>query len=341
MKVIFFANSFKNTLSNNQVVKVYGKFFKENNFKIVPISDGGDGFLNLIKYIYPDSKIKYFLTLSPEEKKIKVKAIEHKDTLFLESAEIIGFSRIKDIKKSPEKRTSAGIGIILKKNYKKYKKIIMGIGGTTTFDLGCGIFEELNYKVEKFPETNIPVKIEKHNRSISIDNLYGICDVKSPLDGPYGASYYLEQKGVKKKNIILYRKIFFRVAKEYKVSSKRYLGSGGGLGFAVKFLNGKLLDNFLYFEKILKLKEMIKKNDVIVLNEGKFDSQTLNGKINGEIVKLSIKLKKRIYFITAKVDVNNPYYEKYVNVIKLDQNPKDYKIEFEKKVKRLKEIING
>ncbi len=341
MRVIFFANSFKNTISNDQVLEVYGKFFKENNFKIVPISDGGDGFLNLIRYVYPDSKIKYFLTLSPEEKKIKVKAIEHKDTLFLESARIIGFSRIKDIERSPEKRTSAGIGIILKKTYKKYKKIVIGIGGTTTFDLGCGIFEELNYKVKKFSKSNIPIKIEKDKKSISIDNLYGICDVRSSLDGPYGASFYLEQKGVEKKNIILYRKIFDRVAKEYKVSSKRYLGSGGGLGFAVKFLNGKLLDNFSYLEKILKLKEMIKKNDLIVLNEGKFDNQTFNGKINGEIVKLGIRFKKKIYFITAKVDLDDPYYENYVNVIKLDKNPKDYKIEFEKKVKLLKEIING
>ncbi|MEO0304726.1 MAG: glycerate kinase, partial [candidate division WOR-3 bacterium] len=188
MKKVFFANSLKGTLSNEDVTKLYKKIFRSNEDFILPISDGGDGFLNFIKFFYPSSKIKIFETFSPEGKKIKVETLEYNRHLFIESAKIVGFKTIKDISKNPERRSSYGIGYILKKVYKKYKKIFLGIGGTTTFDIGSGSFKILGYEVLRFPDSEILIDFKRTSNSITLNNLVSVCDVVSPLNGKTGAS---------------------------------------------------------------------------------------------------------------------------------------------------------
>ncbi|MEJ5307798.1 MAG: glycerate kinase [candidate division WOR-3 bacterium] len=341
MKKVFFANSLKGTLSNDDVVDLYKRFFKSKDDFIFPISDGGDGFLNFIKYLYPSSKIKIFETFSPEGKKIKVETLEYNQYLFIESAKIIGFETIKDISKKPALRSSKGMGYILKKVHKKYKKIFLGIGGTTTFDLGSGSFEILGYDVLKFPETEILIDFKRTSKSITLNNLVSVCDVVSPLNGKIGASLYLKQKGVKEEEIKFFKSIFDYVAKKYNVAGERFLGSGGGLGFFTRFAGGKNIGCWDFLSKMISIEKIVKGTNIVILNEGKFDAQSLRGKINGEIVKKAIEWKKKIFVITGEVDIRDDRLKKYITFIMLDKNRKDYKIEFFKKTKILKEILDG
>lgn len=341
MKKVFFANSLKGTLSNDDVVKLYKEIFQSKDDLIVPISDGGDGFLNFIRYVYPSSKLKFFETFSPEHKKITVETVEYQKNLFIESAKIVGFTRVKDISKDPERRSSKGIGYILKKVYKDYKKIFLGIGGTTTFDLGSGSFEILGYNVLKFPESEVLVDLKKNDGCIKLKNLISICDVYSPLDGKNGASLYLKQKGLNEEKIKFYRSIFNHVAKKYGVLGEKFLGSGGGLGFFTYFVGGKNMSCWDFLSKMIPIEKIIKNSDVVILDEGKFDEQSLKGKINGEIIKKAIEFKKKIFVLTGEVDIKNNRLKKYTTFIILDKNRKDYKIEFFEKTKILKEILDG
>ncbi|HAF07982.1 MAG: glycerate kinase [bacterium] len=341
MKRVFFANSLKGTLSNSEIFFLYKNIFPSKNDIVIPVSDGGDGFLNLIKFIHPSGKKKFFKTFSPDGEKMDVETFEFKNTLFIESAKIVGFLNVKDIYKNPEKRSSKGIGFILKKVYNDYKKIYLGIGGTTTFDLGAGSFELLGYETLKLPESEILIDFKKNENSIILKNLISVCDVSSPLDGRSGALTFLKQKGVKEKDLKFYESIFKYVAKKYGVSGKDFLGSGGGLGFFTHSVGGKNISCWEFLSKNIKIENLIKESDSVVINEGKFDDQSMMGKINGEIVKRSLKYGKKVFVITGEVDLKSKKLKKVLTFIILDKKSKDCKIEFFKKAKILKEIIDG
>lgn len=341
MKKVFFANSLKGTLSNREIFLIYKKIFSSKDDTVIPVSDGGDGFLNLIKFIYPSAKKRVFKTFSPEGEKIEVETFEFKNSLYIESAKIVGFLNVKDIFKNLEKRSSKGLGYILKKVYKDYKKIYLGIGGTTTFDLGSGSFEILNYETLKLPDSEILIDLKKNKNSILLKNLISVCDVRSPLDGKPGALAFLKQKGVKDEDIKFYGSLFKYLAKKYNISGKEFLGSGGGLGFFTHFAGGKNISSWEFLSKNIQIEKLIKESDCIVIDEGKFDDQSLMGKINGEIVKRSLKYKKKVFVITGDVDIKSKNLKKLLTFIILDKKSKDYKIEFFKKAKILKEIVDG
>ena len=56
MKTIFFVNALKGSLDTKEICKLKNKF----PITFVPLSDGGDGFLETLDYVLPKAK-KYFV----------------------------------------------------------------------------------------------------------------------------------------------------------------------------------------------------------------------------------------------------------------------------------------
>ena len=84
----------------------------------------------------------------------------------------------------------------------------------------------------------------------------------------------------------------------------RGAGASGGLGFAFKeYLNAKVSSGIETIIKELSLQEKIKNADIVVVGEGKLDSQSLMGKAPLGIAKLAKSNDKKVIALAGIVEL--------------------------------------
>lgn len=328
--------SLKTTLESIDAVAVFNDELKDVSDKmIVPVSDGGDGFLNVMKSIKKNGKSQFIKISNSFQKKHEAEIYITDTEVFVESADIVGMKYLKK-KTSVLKRDTGDIGRICRKYYSESKKIILGIGGTSTADSGGKMLEEMGFDVKYFSDTAVLKEVE---RKEFYKNIYGIADVSVSLNGADGASLFTKQKGASNAEKIFLRKAFDSVSVKYRCSGKKYLGCGGGLGFAVEFAGGRIVDNFSYFDKMLKIKKRISSSDVFITCEGKFDEQSMLGKITGKMIEHALKESKQVFVITGETDFNISGVNLIVmkgSVEKIRKNPEKY---LKEAIKKFKETV--
>ena len=321
MKTIFFVNALKGSLNAKEICKLENKF----PITFVPLSDGGDGFLETVTYALPKAK-KYFVSAKNALNKTKkVPYLIYKNSAFIECAKIAGLAEIKPQQRKVLQANSYGIGTVLKALSKKVKTIYIGLGGVAFNDGGAGCLQALGYKLLDEKEKQIPLGILgllKLNKIIPPTNLklpQIIClsDVENKLLGRLGsAQIYGPQKGANKAQVLLIERALKNFQKVIgKNLDKKFYGASGALPVALcGVLGAQISKGTKEIFKLLKTENLIKKADLILTSEGCLDGQSLFGKAPFEILKLAKKHKKCVLFICGKNKLNNSVLKKYTNL---------------------------
>lgn len=147
MKVLGLIDSFKGTLTSIELGNILIEELKKKNIDVdyIPISDGGDGFLDCIESIL-SLKRKYVITRDPLNRKIRSYYLYNEDTLtaYIELAKTAGLNLLRKEEYNPFITSTIGTGkMILSAIRNKIKNIIIGIGGSSTNDGGSGILAGL------------------------------------------------------------------------------------------------------------------------------------------------------------------------------------------------------
>ena len=308
-KILIAPNSFKECADSVEITE----FIKASLFRLLPdeikanidfwlkpISDGGDGFLQVcqrnfgIEFLHfeirnPFNSDKFFCPVG---------YYQETKTLYIESAEVLGLKNIPEEFRKPMFLSSQGMGDLLLQIFDsvnagimEVEKIIIGIGGTGTNDLGMGMMEvfglELydakdnildvlpkNFSLVKkivVPEVPLPFKFEI------------VTDVENGLLGIDGASLlFAEQKGATDEEAVLMEKGFAHLLDELEVdeaTQDKLSGAGGGIAAAMSlFFNAesKYADQFI--REDLKVHTENSDVDLVITGEGKIDSQTFLNK---------------------------------------------------------------
>lgn len=337
MKVLIMVDSFKGTLTSQEIGDIVSKRLKKEGIEscILPISDGGEG---LLKTISKQKKVaeKSIIANNPNFQKIKTRYLLDKDTAYIEMAEINGLNLVKEENRRPVFLSTYGLGEVILETIKKgVSNIVLGLGGSATNDAGAGMLEALGLKY--YDEKNLliekitPSKFEfikyiddkKLCENVKDIKFTILSDVKNPLLGIEGATYiYGPQKGLKADEIEdTERKVnFFSEIIEKNINKKISMiaGSGcaGGVGFAcLSYLSNKIYSGIEYLLESYDFDNLIKEYDYVITGEGALDKQSLYGKVVSVITNKTIENKKKVIIITG----NN----------KLDDNSvKDLKVEY-------------
>jgi len=348
LKILIAINSFKGSINSinagNCIFKEIKKNFPDTKIKIIPVSDGGDGFIDCFKK-FKGVKVINKKVKGPIFKSVLAKYIILSKSAYIEIAQACGIKYLKKNQLSPLKATSYGVGeLILDAISKGAREIYLGLGGTASSDGGFGMAKALGFKflndsnkeikndIRDF--INIKKILNPKNINFKKIKFYAITDVKNPLIGKYGsAKTYGPQKGANSKEILIIESGLINFAKRIKEFTKKDIskikggGSAGGLGAGLYgLLNAKIINGSKFIIKKLKLDKEIKKADIIITGEGKVDKTTFMGKIPGEIIKIASKYKKKIIIITGSL-------EKYkknntMNIILNYYFPKEYSKKF-------------
>ncbi len=346
MKILVAPNSFKNSLSSVQIINLLSsELSKLKNAEIIesPISDGGDGFLEVLEFHKKEFLVKYFFETEFNGKTIKCPVLfdQSTKTLYLESASAIGLRLLKKEDLSPLNLNSFSIGFIIKNILLQEKEnkippcenIIIGVGGTATIDFGLGALNALGMKfsdceeneVKPIPKNfNLIKEIEMKDfdsnseiRYLRKKNLFCVVDVDTKLLGQNNAlEIYGPQKGANEKDIDLIVSglkniISILKKKNYSIDELSLNGAGGGLASGLNiFLGAKIILAKEYIRAELLRFTNLKIPDYVITAEGKFDHQSFEGKATGEIVKNYSAIAKKIFVVCGlaedKIDERLP-----------------------------------
>ncbi|OIN95626.1 glycerate kinase [Candidatus Desantisbacteria bacterium CG1_02_38_46] len=311
MKILVAPNSFKGSCSainvTNAIEKGILNVLPYVSIEKIPLSDGGDGFLQTSKFANRQIKIYRARVTGPLGKEVNAHYGILGDTAIIEMAQASGLHLIAPEKRNPFFTTTYGTGQLIKLALNRgARKIIIGVGGSATVDGGAGCLQALGVKFIKKNGKEIGFGGRELSKISRIDPA-GIeprvkdtefiiaCDVQNPLTGSRGAAYiYGPQKGANPGMVKILDEGLHNYARVIKkdigmdVESIKGGGAAGGIGAGLVAIAGaKLKKGIKVIADLTGLGERIKKADLVITGEGKIDNQTIYGKAPIGVAKIA------------------------------------------------------
>ena len=347
---ILVPDSFKGTLSAIEVCNIMKSsiknLYKDANIISVPVADGGEGTVDAFLYALGGEKKSVWVRDAFNEQKILVHYAMLKDDIaVIEMAACAGLPLVKN-RLEPDKTTTFGVGeLIIDAINSGAKKIILGLGGSATNDGGCGMAAALGVKFkdeqdqEFIPTGGTLSQIYK----IDMNNIYpkikdvefiSMCDVDNPLCGKLGASaVFAPQKGADEDMVKLLDEGLAHLAKIIKrdlhieVKDIKGAGAAGGLGAgSIAFLQSKLTKGIDVILDTIKFDELVSKADIVFTGEGKFDSQSLHGKVVMGVANRSQKYKTPVIVVTGAIgeNIQEAYNKGITAIFSINKEPMEF-----------------
>ncbi len=327
-KIVIATDSFKECMDGYQVAKNIQKgfksVFKDSDYFISAIADGGEGTTQtLINAL--DGSSKTVSSFDPLGRKISsfIGFNADKSTAFIEMASSSGLELLTHAERNPLLTTTFGTGTLIKEAINHgVEKIIIGLGGSATNDLGTGMLQALGvrfydqYQQEIQPCGGNLLQITHFDLENLIDlskvSIIVACDVTNPLLGPKGASnIFAKQKGASEQDIALLEKNLSHLAQlfndYFQTNCQNIIGGGaaGGMGVALKlFLNGSLQSGSDIILDQLAIEDQIQNADLVITGEGRLDHQSTAGKGPLKVAELAGKYQIPCIAICGSLGAN-------------------------------------
>jgi glycerate kinase len=311
INILISPDSFKECISSVKLSSLMAEEFDDLqgvNSIMKPICDGGDGFLEVCRFHFGGEILNYKISTPYVDPELVCPVLYNKNLriVYVESANVIGLKVVPDEFRNPLKLSSKCLGDLLlniENDVASGKinadKIVVGIGGTATIDMGIGacsalgmqLYDGDNKEILPVPENLIRVKsIQWSERKFSF-KIELILDVDNQLLGKNGAAkVFGHQKGASRQEIDILESGFANIVNLLKnndivdLPNKLY-GAGGGIPSLFHLLlNAKIRSAKSFVLEDLGISNFKGKVNFVITGEGAFDSQSLMGKGAGIIL---------------------------------------------------------
>ena len=326
MNIVVAIDSFKGSMTSleagNSIAQGIRKAAPDANVVVRPIADGGEGTMDaLIEGM--QGAYETITVTGPNGKPVTSQygVIPGAGIAVVEMAKAAGLTLLRQEEKNPLYTTTYGVGEIVKDAIQKgYRRFIIGIGGSSTNDVGIGFLQALGYHFLNAEGKEVPfgaigvkdiadVRLEHVMPELQECSFRVACDVNNPLCGENGCSYvYARQKGATDESIRemdQWIRNYSNLLKEKQLSMLEDMpgaGAAGGLGYAfASFTNSKLESGIQIVLEETKLEEYIKTADIVITGEGRLDGQTVRGKAPVGVAKLAKKYNKKVIAFAGSV----------------------------------------
>lgn len=347
---ILVPDSFKGTLSAIEVCNIMKasikNLYEDANIISIPVADGGEGTVDAFLYALGGEKKSAWVSDAFNEQKILAHYAMLKDDIaVIEMAACAGLPLVKN-RLAPDKTTTFGVGeLIIDAINNGAKKIILGLGGSATNDGGCGMAAALGVKfINELNQEFIPTggtlsqihKIDMNNIYSKIKDVefISMCDVDNPLCGELGASaVFAPQKGADENMVKCLDEGLAHLAKVIKqdlhieVKDIKGAGAAGGLGAgSIAFLQSKLTKGIDVILDTINFDELVSKADIVFTGEGKFDSQSLHGKVVMGVANRSQKYKTPVIVVTGAIgeNIQEAYNKGITAIFSINKEPMEF-----------------
>ncbi len=348
--VLLAPNAFKGTLTAVQACAAMGagvrRAWPTATVTALPLADGGDGFLDTVVSAHGGRTTRHLvpgpLLVEPVRAPIGWLAEPDGQSAVIELATAAGIALIR----SPNPVTAGtastrGLGVLIQACLgRSPKKILVGIGGSASSDGGAGMARALGYRFLREDGSEIPegglglLELDHIDDSLvdprlaAVEVLVG-CDVTNPLLGPLGsASTYGPQKGADAATVARLEEGLARLAAVVRRDLGKCRpeqvpgsGAGGGAGFGlVAFCGARLSPGVQLIADACDLDGRLSVADLVMTGEGRFDLQSLRGKVPGEVAHRASRLRTACFIIAGSIETEARLAAQTLGVHLLDTN---------------------
>ena len=288
--IIIATDSFKGSMTSYEAGDAIATAIKEqtpSRVTVYPVADGGEGTTEALSFGRAAVLPQCITVTGPLGEKVQAKytifGTGEEKTAILEMAQAAGLTLVPVSQRNPLKTTTYGVGeMILDAVRKGCKKLIVGIGGSATNDVGIGMLQALGASFTDINDQEVSYGAEGIENIAAMDttgilkklkdvDIKVICDVNNPLVGDEGCStVFAPQKGA-----------------DLQMAGA---GAAGGLGYAFAyFLHAELVHGIDIVLQEIHLEEAVRTADLVITGEGRMDAQTLMGKTPAGVARLAKK----------------------------------------------------
>lgn len=329
MRILVCPDKFAGTLSASEAANCISKgwlsFAPDAEISQIPISDGGTGFLDSISHAL-NLETQVMFARGPLGAQVPVEIAFDKNTSYIESAQVIGIHLIQPSAGTILKASSFGIGEVIKVCVEKgFHKIIIGLGGTAVSDGGAGALAALG--AVALDSKGMPIHALENGTSdlkdiSSIDlsrveellsdvTIEILTDVDNPLLGVRGAAKtFSAQKGASElqieeieSSLTCFATLLGKRSDGKNAAVALGAGAAGGVGFGLIRVGAVRSAGIERVIEILGLKSAIANSDLVITGEGKFDWQSLDGKVVAGVAKTALNLGKATLVMAGQVEL--------------------------------------
>jgi glycerate kinase len=273
---------------------------------IAPQSDGGPGFVDVLASQLGERR--HLQVSGPLADEVPAEWVfdAQSATAYLECAQACGLSRLGG---PPTPQTalaahSRGVGRLIAAAVQAgATRIVVGLGGSASTDGGRGLIEELG-------------GVHAARRQLAGVELIAACDVEYPLLGPWGAArIFGPQKGADRATVTMLEQRLVDWAVELDsaagrpASAEPGAGAAGGIGAALLALGGRCESGASIIAEHTGLADDIAAADMVITGEGKFDAQSLRGKVVGALAAAARSSQVPVLVLAGQVDLDDTAFQ--------------------------------
>jgi glycerate kinase len=364
-KAVIIPDSFKGTLTSREICAIISDKIKMHfphcRIVSIPVADGGEGSVDCFLAALGGQKV-FERVSSPYFEDMEAFYGLIGDTAVIEMAACAGLPLVEG-RKNPSLTTSYGVGQLIMAAAKRgCKKIIVGLGGSSTNDGGCGAAAAAGVKFyDRQGKEFIPVgktlididRIDLTHRARELNKIEIItmCDIDNPMYGPEGAAFVFgPQKGADEKMVIDLDRGLEHLCRLIERETRRNLkdvpgtGAAGAMGAGmIAFFDSVLQMGIETVLDTVKFDEIIASADMIFTGEGRFDTQSLRGKVVVGVGKRAKSKNIPVTVITGGADTNieKAYDMGISSIFTINRLPEDFEISRHKSKENLQATVDN
>ena len=271
---------------------------------LVPLSDGGPGFLDVLTARHPDWRVRRVRVSGPLVAEVDANWVfdPANSTAYVESAQACGLTLLGG---PPTPQTavdahSAGVGQILADALSVgAHRVVVGLGGTACTDGGRAMIDTLG-------------GIQAARRRLAGVDLIAATDVEHLLLGQFGsARVFGPQKGADPDTVGLLESRLTDWAAELQAAAGLAVaglpgaGAAGGLGAALLALGGRRESGAALIAEHTGVAAEVARADLLITGEGRLDGQSLHGKVIGSLAATATQHRVPVVVLAGQVDLGD------------------------------------
>ncbi len=328
LKMVVAMDSFKSSISAVGACKIVQDtlqlIYPDLNIISIPMADGGEGTAEALMAARPSQWVDKRVTGPLPQMQVNTGFAFFPDTkvALVEMAKASGLELLSPEQTNPLKTTTFGTGQLIRAAANcGADRILLAVGGSATVDGGVGAAQALGWKFLDSAGKEIGLgggQLEHIAQIIRPDGLNlpeieVLCDVDNQLVGENGAAkVFGPQKGATPEMVERLEAGLKHLAEIVKFQLGKQIdqipggGAAGGLSAgALAFMDAKLVSGIETIIRESSLAEELQDADWVITGEGRFDSQSLRGKVVSGITKAAKQNRAKVVVIAGRVTLSN------------------------------------
>ncbi len=327
LKIVIATDSFKGVMSARQACAVIRDALlsvrPDLDVSIKPMADGGEGTASALIAARNGIWMRAVVMGPLPDRTVEAGyAWFEKDRMALvEMASASGLPLLKLSEYNPLKTTTYGTGELIARSLARIpERILLAVGGSATVDGGVGAAMALGWRF--LDKQGAPIGLGGEHleairdieppEGVSFSEVEVLCDVDNPLCGEHGAAQVFgPQKGATPEMVrrlddgLKHMAQIVRDRLGVEIENVPGAGAAGGLAAgAMAFMNARLVAGIETVISASGLERVIEGADWVITGEGRFDSQSLRGKVVSGIVQSTRPAGAKVAVMAGSVQVS-------------------------------------